>query len=604
MTGDKINGARGTAYDRIIELLVLRDAKVRESDPGVTQATCPAHEDNSPSLRITKSEGHVLIHCHGGCTVEEILTELKWTKADLFDDRRGASYTYTDAHGETLRTVHRTPQKKFRQDIKVARVTLYRLPKIIEAVEAGELIYLVEGEKDVHAIEAVGGIATTAPMGASNFTKADLSPLHGAAVVAVVDADDAGMKWADQVYAELNGKAEELEFVQAKVGKDAADHIAAGYLLSDFELLTVEDEPSEYDFTPGGNFILDTDPDPQPIWGEGTDVVWADGEALIICGPQGAGKTTLAQQLVLGCCGFKGFETLLGLPIVPCQKRVLYLAMDRPRQAARSFRRMIREDQRDELNGRLVIWQGPPPQDMAQNPQMLLELCREAGADTVVIDSLKDAALGLSEDEVGAAYNRARQTAIAAGVQVLELHHIRKALSGAKAVHPAIDDVYGSTWITSGAGSVVLLNGKPGDVIVGLFHLKQPMGEFGPVKVFHDHTGGRSFISEGTDLLELIRAVGQIDVNDAAVALYENNPPDKNQKEKARNRLKSLEKQGHIVVIEEGDVKTHQPTIWGPKGLQRGSNGHSRPVALKDLQEAPKPTLKTGSKGAPKAPKH
>ena len=42
-----------------------------------------------------------------------------------------------------------------------------------------------------------------------------------------------------------------------------------------------------------------------------------------------------------------------------------------------------------------------------------------AKADTVIIDSLKDAYIGLTDDEASAAYNRARQTALQAGVQVV-----------------------------------------------------------------------------------------------------------------------------------------------------------------------------------------
>lgn len=80
---------------------------------------------------------------------------------------------------------------------------------------------------------------------------------------------------------------------------------------------------------------------------------------------------------------------------------------------------------------------------MARYPNLLLKLCEDADADTVIIDSLKDAAIGLSDDDVGAAYNRGRQKALAAGVQVTESHHLRKALSGVKAEHPTIDDVYG-----------------------------------------------------------------------------------------------------------------------------------------------------------------
>ena len=37
----------------------------------------------------------------------------------------------------------------------------------------------------------------------------------------------------------------------------------------------------------------------------------------------------------------------------------------------------------------------------------LSTVCRVPGADTVYLDSVKDAAIGLSDDAVGAGYNRA-----------------------------------------------------------------------------------------------------------------------------------------------------------------------------------------------------
>ncbi len=235
-----------------------------------------------------------------------------------------------------------------------------------------------------------------------------------------------------------------------------------------------------YAFVPGGSFILDTSPDPEPLWGSGTEVLLAEGEALIIAGGQGLGKTTLAQQLTLGRCGFGEYADLLGWPIKPGAQRTLYLAMDRPNQASRSFRRMVGEQWRADLDDRLVVWRGPPPADLARYTGLLLDLCRRAAADTVVVDSLKDAAIGLTDDEVGAGYNRARQTAIAAGVEVVELHHNRKASNTGKRV-VAIDDLYGSTWLTSGVGSVLLLTGAPGDPIVNLQQLKQPADEVGPL---------------------------------------------------------------------------------------------------------------------------
>ena len=183
----------------------------------------------------------------------------------------------------------------------------------------------------------------------------------------------------------------------------------------------------------------------------------------------------------------------------------------------------------------------------------------------MIVDSLKDAAIGLTDDTVGAAYNRARQTAIAARVQVIEVHHNRKALSGAKAERPTIDDLYGSTWLPSGAGSVLLVSGAPGDPIVGLHHVKQPATEVGPLKIIHDQTTGRSSVWHSVDLVLLAKQPGGVTALAAAQAMYDANKPTANQKEKARRRLQQLEKSGQLELINAGNSGSKQPAIWGAK---------------------------------------
>jgi replicative DNA helicase len=249
--------------------------------------------------------------------------------------------------------------------------------------------------------------------------------------------------------------------------------------------------------TTGASFILDATLDTPCLWGLGDQALWAEGESLIITGPPGVGKTTIAQQLVLAAAGI-GAPNLLGFPVTP-RRRVLYLAMDRPRQIAKSFARMVTEQDRQTLTDRLVIWKGPPPADIAKNTGMLLFLAKVADADTVVIDSLKDAALGLTNDEVGAAVNRALQTVLVAGIDVVVLHHQTKRSGSGDGGKPvALADVYGSAWITAGAGSVILLHGEAGDRIVELRHLKTPSEPVGPLKVEHDHYAGTSRLVDGT----------------------------------------------------------------------------------------------------------
>jgi hypothetical protein len=295
---------------------------------------------------------------------------------------------------------------------------------------------------------------------------------------------------------------------------------------------------------PAGRFILDAPESPDPLWGDGRDVLLPDGEALMFVGISGVGKTTLMQQLALGRCGFDRFSTLLGYPVqANAWGRTLYLAMDRPAQAVRSFRRMVTEKDRQLLDERMSIWKGPPLADFAKSPMLMVELARAAEAETVIVDSIKDAAVGLSDDAVGSGYNRCRQNALAQGVQVIEGHHNRKQPSGQKQT-PSFDDIYGSTWIRDGVGSIIMLLGEPGDPIVRFHHLKQPAETVGPLTVVHDHDTGRSTIRDRIDLLDLVNASrGGLTALLAAQAYFETDKPSRAQKETMRRRLKKLAEQ-------------------------------------------------------------
>ena len=165
------------------------------------------------------------------------------------------------------------------------------------------------------------------------------------------------------------------------------------------------------------------------------------------------------------------------------------------------------------------------------------------GASVVIVDSLKDAAVKLPDDEVGALGNRAVQTTLAAGVEVLVLHHQRKGQQGDRP--KAIDDVYGSTWITAGAGSVVLLWGSPGDAAVELVHLKQPLAAVGPLKIDHDKRTGADSLRSEFDLLRALRAAPRgLSAPEAARQWFEVDRPDDNQRRKAKRQLDGLVSRG------------------------------------------------------------
>ncbi|MCV7300879.1 AAA family ATPase [Mycobacterium barrassiae] len=324
-------------------------------------------------------------------------------------------------------------------------------------------------------------------------------------------------------------------------------------------------EPSPRDqwgIVGGGAFILD-EPDHIPaIWGQGNEVLWAEGESLMIAGPQGVGKTTLVGQLVRALLG-RGDAEVLSQPVQVAADRVLYLAMDRPRQIARSLGRQFTENDRAALDDKLFIRPGPPPTDLAARPDMLAAMAHDLDADIVIVDSVKDAALGLSNDEVGAAYNRARQHLLASGRQLIDLHHTKKRDHKQKDAHLSIDDVYGSTWLTSGCGSVILLNGNPGDPIIRFTHLKQPADEVGPWRLLHDPAAGVLTVEHAVDPIELVRASGAdgLTARGLAQAITDKSNPSRADIEKARRKLDS---NARLVRVEggRGGGDNRTPAAW------------------------------------------
>ena len=229
-----------TAYDRLVDRL----ADVARNNGTTATARCPAHEDRTPSLSVRRIEGSVLLHCFAGCEVEDILATVGLTKIDLYDDRKGATYRYDDG-----RIVHRSPDKRFRQSGNTkGAAQLYRLAAVTKAVADGTVVYVVEGEKDVHAIESLGAVATTNPMGAANWHKVDTTPLHGGNIIVIPDVDAGGRTWVRDVLATLHGHCRAIEIRAPKTGKDPADHIAAGHGLDD--LYRIELVPDDDDVAP------------------------------------------------------------------------------------------------------------------------------------------------------------------------------------------------------------------------------------------------------------------------------------------------------------------------------------------------------------------
>jgi len=203
-------------------------------------------------------------------------------------------YAYTDESGRPLYEVVRFEGKRFKQrtpdgawGIAGIRLVPYRLPVLIEAVDAGRTIYVVEGEKDVHSVESAGEVATCNSGGAGKWQSEFAEYLRGAHVVVVADKDDgAGMAHARDVRRSLLGVAASVQVVESAEGKDATDHLEAGHDLSDLVRVRTRFEQTmlgSHEVTP-------------PTWLY--EPIVLEGTHTTITSDAGTGKTIVALAVV------------------------------------------------------------------------------------------------------------------------------------------------------------------------------------------------------------------------------------------------------------------------------------------------------------------
>ena len=205
----------------------------RQAD-GSYMVRCPAHDDQQASLHIsTGKDGGILLHCHAGCLIDDIMhaAGLEWKDltppAKKQERRVVAVYPYTDESGELLYETVRFEPKDFRQrvpdgrggytwSLKGVRRVLYKLHTLAGAIATGMPILFVEGEKDADNLIALGMVATTSPMGAGKFLPEYADSLRGASAVMLPDNDDTGREHMQKAAALLYGVAKAVRIIDLR----------------------------------------------------------------------------------------------------------------------------------------------------------------------------------------------------------------------------------------------------------------------------------------------------------------------------------------------------------------------------------------------------
>lgn len=240
--------------------------------------------------------------------------------------RAVATYRYEDESGQLIHEVVRLEPKSFRQrrpdgrgghiwNMKGVPPTLYNLPRVRAAAMRGDLVFVVEGEKDADRLNSLGLVATCNAGGAGKWHPDHTEQLVGAQVAIIPDNDEAGHAHAEKVALschERRGAPRIIDLHLTHQKADVSDWLAAGGtaddLLAMFDKAApfrphIEDGSNVHPFVAPGEASFNII-DPSCWQGQEPPArEWMlDGwlprrRAAYITGAGGAGKSLLGQQL-------------------------------------------------------------------------------------------------------------------------------------------------------------------------------------------------------------------------------------------------------------------------------------------------------------------
>jgi hypothetical protein len=150
---------------------------------------------------------------------------------------------------------------------------LYRFPELAAAGDRAP-VWVVEGEKDVDALAALGFVATCNPGGAGKWRTEYGEALRGRDIIIVPDADEPGRKHALDVARSLLREAKSVSVLELPDGaKDVAEFIERTGAKAAGELRWLADGAAELASEAGVNALART-------WRLGTNAAGAGGRAV------------------------------------------------------------------------------------------------------------------------------------------------------------------------------------------------------------------------------------------------------------------------------------------------------------------------------------
>lgn len=327
--------------------LIPHLSKVKRSGSGYT-ASCPCHDDGTPSLSINERDGKLLVHCFGcGAGLPEVLDALGLTREAPADKPSGpvliAEYFYGDqlkkckyrkADGSKYCVWYHREGDEWRKGRNGIDPGLYCTGNL----SAASVVYIVEGEKDVETLAQHGLTAVSLPDGAnSKWCAAYEDALSGKDIIILPDNDKPGRQYAELCAAKLSGKASRIRLVDLSAPwpeipdhgdiSDMVFHLGAEdamQKLAEQVAVAPDQKPAEANNKPRFKTIsavelLATDYPPRQFL---VDELLPAGTA-VLCAPPKIGKSWMAMDL---CLSIASGQPFLGYTTHPCG--VLYLAFE------------------------------------------------------------------------------------------------------------------------------------------------------------------------------------------------------------------------------------------------------------------------------------
>ena len=253
------------------QILSAAEAKGFRVDRRTGYMQCPAHRGNDLNCHVfVGKDGGAIAYCHShDCNFPEIKAALDLgtpkaraqtrpdhaARAETTKPQVVATYNYTDLTGGLrYQTVRKEPgpggkQKTFFQrrpngkggyidNLTGVDSLPYRLPELLAS--SGPVL-VVEGEKDVDNLHALGFTATCNHGGAGKFSEMLAPYLSGRDVVILPDHDEPGRQHADKVARVLYGNATSMRILELpglpEDGGDVSDWLAQGGTADELQAL-------------------------------------------------------------------------------------------------------------------------------------------------------------------------------------------------------------------------------------------------------------------------------------------------------------------------------------------------------------------------------